>query len=76
MNVTVFGTGYVGLVQGAMLADVGHHAQAALKAKLLEWAEGAGHALSVTLGSEYLYDAPLPATAYTGKERAEASPCA
>ncbi|MBR2514702.1 MAG: UDP-glucose/GDP-mannose dehydrogenase family protein [Halomonas sp.] len=25
MNVTVFGTGYVGLVQGAILADVGHH---------------------------------------------------
>ena len=25
MNVTVFGTGYVGLVQGAVLADVGHH---------------------------------------------------
>lgn len=24
MNVTVFGTGYVGLVQGAVLADVGH----------------------------------------------------
>ncbi|APX92943.1 UDP-glucose 6-dehydrogenase [Halomonas sp. 1513] len=24
MNVTVFGTGYVGLVQGAILADVGH----------------------------------------------------
>ena len=23
MNVTVFGTGYVGLVQGAVLADVG-----------------------------------------------------
>ncbi|MGJ7457494.1 UDP-glucose dehydrogenase family protein [Halomonas sp. RA08-2] len=25
MNVTVFGTGYVGLVQGTILADVGHH---------------------------------------------------
>jgi UDPglucose 6-dehydrogenase len=25
MNVTVFGVGYVGLVQGAALADVGHH---------------------------------------------------
>ncbi|APX92735.1 UDP-glucose 6-dehydrogenase [Halomonas sp. 1513] len=25
MNVTVFGTGYVGLVQGVILADVGHH---------------------------------------------------
>ncbi|AVI62902.1 UDP-glucose dehydrogenase family protein [Halomonas sp. GFAJ-1] len=25
MNVTVFGTGYVGLVQGAVLADVGHN---------------------------------------------------
>jgi len=25
MKVTVFGTGYVGLVQGAILADVGHH---------------------------------------------------
>ncbi|PMR73056.1 UDP-glucose dehydrogenase family protein [Billgrantia endophytica] len=25
MNITVFGTGYVGLVQGAILADVGHH---------------------------------------------------
>ncbi|WP_445157476.1 UDP-glucose dehydrogenase family protein [Halomonas sp. E14] len=25
MKVTVFGTGYVGLVQGAVLADVGHH---------------------------------------------------
>src|SRR5690554_4624676 len=25
MNVTVFGTGYVGLVQGTVLADVGHH---------------------------------------------------
>ena len=24
MKVTVFGTGYVGLVQGAVLADVGH----------------------------------------------------
>ena len=24
MRVTVFGTGYVGLVQGAVLADVGH----------------------------------------------------
>ncbi|MBW6392015.1 MBL fold metallo-hydrolase RNA specificity domain-containing protein [Billgrantia antri] len=30
------------------------HAQAALKAKLLEWAEGAGHEISVTLGSDYL----------------------
>ncbi|MFW3616939.1 MBL fold metallo-hydrolase RNA specificity domain-containing protein [Billgrantia antri] len=30
------------------------HAQAALKAKLLEWAEGAGHVLEVTLGSEQL----------------------
>jgi UDPglucose 6-dehydrogenase len=25
MKVTVFGTGYVGLVQGAVLADAGHH---------------------------------------------------
>ena len=25
MNVTVFGTGYVGLVQAAILADAGHH---------------------------------------------------
>lgn len=25
MNVTVLGTGYVGLVQGAVLADVGHN---------------------------------------------------
>lgn len=25
MNITVFGVGYVGLVQGAVLADVGHH---------------------------------------------------
>ena len=25
MNVTVFGVGYVGLVQAAVLADVGHH---------------------------------------------------
>ncbi|MGP5191750.1 UDP-glucose dehydrogenase family protein [Vreelandella alkaliphila] len=25
MNVTVFGTGYVGLVQGAILSEVGHH---------------------------------------------------
>ena len=25
MKVTVFGTGYVGLVQGAILADAGHH---------------------------------------------------
>ncbi|OJA07262.1 UDP-glucose/GDP-mannose dehydrogenase family protein [Halomonas sp. QHL1] len=25
MNITVFGTGYVGLVQGAILADAGHH---------------------------------------------------
>ncbi|QTP58878.1 MBL fold metallo-hydrolase [Billgrantia antri] len=39
------------------------HAQAALKAKLLEWAEGAGHGLRVTMGSEHLYDALLPATA-------------
>ena len=30
------------------------NAQAALKAKLLEWAEGAGHALDVTLGSEHI----------------------
>ncbi|QOR39090.1 MBL fold metallo-hydrolase [Billgrantia diversa] len=30
------------------------HAQAALKGKLLEWAQGAGHALEVTLGSEWL----------------------
>ncbi len=25
MNITVFGTGYVGLVLGAVLADFGHH---------------------------------------------------
>ena len=25
MKVTVFGTGYVGLVQGTVLADVGHN---------------------------------------------------
>ncbi|GHC35099.1 UDPglucose 6-dehydrogenase [Aidingimonas halophila] len=25
MNITVFGTGYVGLVQGAVLANAGHH---------------------------------------------------
>ena len=25
MNVTIFGTGYVGLVQGTILADAGHH---------------------------------------------------
>ncbi len=25
MNVTLFGIGYVGLVQAAVLADVGHH---------------------------------------------------
>lgn len=30
------------------------HAQAALKAKLLEWAEGAGHSLEVTLGGGFL----------------------
>lgn len=29
------------------------HAQAALKATLLEWAEGAGHELEVTLGVEH-----------------------
>lgn len=32
------------------------HAQAALKAKLLEWAAGAGHELSVTLGGDYLFE--------------------
>ncbi|MCE8031541.1 MBL fold metallo-hydrolase [Billgrantia tianxiuensis] len=40
------------------------HAQAALKAKLLEWAEGARHELSVTLGADHLYDEKLPETAY------------
>ncbi|MCE8014959.1 MBL fold metallo-hydrolase [Halomonas sp. MCCC 1A17488] len=30
------------------------HAQAALKAKLQEWAEGAGHEMRVTLGGDYL----------------------
>ena len=25
MKISVFGTGYVGLVQGAVLADSGHH---------------------------------------------------
>jgi len=29
------------------------HAQAALKAKLLEWAAGAGHEMSVTLGRHH-----------------------
>ncbi|PMR73061.1 hypothetical protein C1H69_18960 [Billgrantia endophytica] len=28
--------------------------RAALEAKLLEWAEGAGHAFEATLGSDYL----------------------
>ncbi|SEG50472.1 hypothetical protein SAMN04487953_1561 [Billgrantia desiderata] len=39
------------------------HAQAALKAKLLAWAEGAEHEMSVTLGAEHLYEEKLPETA-------------
>jgi metallo-beta-lactamase family protein len=39
------------------------HAQAALKAKLLEWAEGAGHEMSVTLGAQHIADSLLPETA-------------
>jgi metallo-beta-lactamase family protein len=38
-------------------------AQAALKAKLLEWAEGAGHEMSVTLGAQHIADSLLPETA-------------
>ncbi len=39
------------------------HDQAALKAKLLEWAAGAEHEMSVTLGAEHLYEEKLPETA-------------
>ena len=41
MKITVFGTGYVGLVQGAVLAEVGHdvlcHDLDAAKIARLEW---------------------------------------
>ncbi|NIC04172.1 MBL fold metallo-hydrolase RNA specificity domain-containing protein [Billgrantia bachuensis] len=45
------------------------HAQAALKAKLLEWAEGAGHELRVTLGGDYLVSSAEKAAA---KDEAQA----
>ncbi|MBA2778982.1 MBL fold metallo-hydrolase [Halomonas kenyensis] len=39
------------------------HAQAALKAKLLEWGAGEGHELRVTLGAQHIADSLLPETA-------------
>ncbi|WP_255762879.1 MBL fold metallo-hydrolase RNA specificity domain-containing protein [Billgrantia desiderata] len=39
------------------------HAQAALKAKLLAWAAGAGHEMSVTLGGDHLAEAAEGTTA-------------
>ncbi|MFQ3787571.1 MBL fold metallo-hydrolase RNA specificity domain-containing protein [Halomonas sp. A29] len=39
--------------QEVRLVHGDYHAQAVLKAKLLEWAEGAGHSLQVTLGTDF-----------------------